>query len=131
MIDLKTVESLVVTQVDYRIKKLLQSKYPNINVTSEISDIPAAFPNICLYEENSQETGNDIYNQTVNAVNSYVHVVVTTNTSRADVKYIKGCVLDIMKYLRYTERSSDYVKSNNLHIFNMHFKRTLCPGDTF
>ena len=131
MIDLKALESIVVTQVDYRIMEQLGDRYPNLNVTSDVSDTPAKFPNICLYEENGQETGNDLNNQTVNAMRSYFHVVVTTNTSRADAMYIRGFVLDIMKYLRYTLISSDYVKSNNMHVFNMHFKRTVCPGDEF
>lgn len=131
MIDLKALESIVVTQVDYRIKSQLGERYPDLNVTSDISDAPAEFPNICLYEENEQETGNDLNNQTVNAVRSYFHVVVTTNTSRADAMYIRGFVLNIMKHLRYTLTSSDYVKRNNTHIFSMHFRRTVCPGDEF
>ena len=131
MIDLKTVESVVATQVEYRITNMLREKYPNINVTTDVSDKPASFPNICLYEENSQETANNLNNQTINALNSFFHVVVTSNTSRADAKYIRNCVMDIMKYLRYTERSSNYVKSNNLHIYNLHFKRTICSGDEF
>ena len=131
MLDLTAVESIVATQLEYRLNSILLSQYPNLNITTEQKDNPSVFPNVYIHEENSREVGNDIDNRTLNAVESYIHIVVSTNTSQAESKIVKNAVLDVMKYLRYTLRSSDSFKINNVHTYNLHFKRTLCPGDNF
>ena len=131
MLDLYNIKSIVATQLDYRLKKKLQSKYSKINVTTEKTDKTPAFPNVFITEENKREVGRDMENLTINAIESYMHIVVSTNTTQGDCDVVSNAVTEIMKRLRYTQTSSDYIKINNVQYMNLHFRRTICPGDSF
>ena len=129
MLDITAIESIVATQLEYRLKSILLRSYPELNITTEQTDNPSVFPNVYIHEENAKETGNDLENLTLNAMESHMHIVVSTNRTQAECKVVKNAVLDVMKRLRYTLRSSDSVKINNVQKYSLHFKRTFCPGD--
>ena len=76
------IQSKVFTQVSYMMKK----KYPSLNCTTKNENgLPATFPTLYLHELAPVEQGQDLTNETVNAVLSTIEIQVWTNTTETEV----------------------------------------------
>ena len=95
------IESVVFSQLQYMIKQ----SYPDLvcKTTSE-TITPATFPTLYLHETQT-ETGQDITNDSVNAVNSTIYVRVWTNTTETECKQILAAATSELKRFRYNVRS--------------------------
>ena len=66
--NLLNLESELATRIEYRVKNAIGTQFPKLNFSTEISDIPAEFPNVYIHEERLTETGNTLEGKTFNAV---------------------------------------------------------------
>lgn len=95
------IEATVFTQVQYMLKK----KYPtlNCNTTSE-TITPTQFPTMYLHEK-QEEVGQDLTNETVNAVNSTIYLRVWTNTTEKECRDILTAASQELKRFHYNVKN--------------------------
>lgn len=92
-----SIEPTVFTQVQYMLKK----KYPKLNcLTTSETITPSKFPTLYLYET-QMERGQDLTNETVNAVSSTVYIRVWTNTTEKECKAILADATMELKRFHY------------------------------
>ena len=101
------IQSKVFTQVEYMMKK----KYPKLICTTKNENgQPAKFPTLFLHELQSIEQGQDLTNETVNAVLSTIEIQVWTNTTETDCRNIIAEAVNQMKALQYNVPSMPIVE---------------------
>lgn len=95
------IEATVFTQLQYMLKK----KYPKLTcrTTSEVIT-PPQFPTLYLHEK-QDEIGQDLTNETVNAVESTIYVRVWTNTTEAECREILASATQELKRFHYNVRN--------------------------
>lgn len=92
------IQSRVFTQIQYMMKK----KYPDLNCTTRNQNgLPAIFPTLFLHELTPVERGQDLTNETVNAVLSTIEIQVWTTTTENNCRQIIGEAVTQMKKLQY------------------------------
>ena len=95
------IQSKVFTQVQYMMKK----KYPKLNCTTKNENtqtgIPDKFPTMFLHELTPIERGQDLTNETINAVLSTIEIQVWTNTTEDECRKILGEATAQMKALQF------------------------------
>lgn len=91
------IEATVFTQLQYMVKK----EYADITCkTTSETVTPATFPTLYLHET-QEETGQDLYNDAVNAVISTIYVRVWTDTTETECKEILAAASAELKRFRY------------------------------
>lgn len=104
------IQSKVLTQVEYMMKK----KYPKLICTTKNENgQPAKFPTLFLHELQSIEQGQDLTNETVNAVLSTIEIQVWTNTTETDCRNIIAEAVNQMKLLQYNITGMPIVEVND------------------
>lgn len=104
------IQSKVLTQVEYMMKK----KYPKLVCTTKNENgQPAKFPTLFLHELQSIEQGQDLTNETVNAVLSTIEIQVWTNTTETDCRNIIADAVNQMKLLQYNITGMPIVEVND------------------
>ncbi len=92
------IQSKVFTQVQYMLKK----KYPKlICTTTNESETPAKFPTLYLHELQPLEVGQDLQNESVNAIKCTIEIQVWTNTTETDCRNILDSAILEMKRFRF------------------------------
>lgn len=123
----KSIEPKVFTQIQYMLKK----KYPKLacRTTSE-TITPAYFPTLYLHETQT-ETGQDLTNESVNAVNSTIYIRVWTDTTEADCKNILVDATLELKRFNYNVKNLPSTKINDKIAFGeIMANRIIGAGDT-
>ena len=101
------IQSKVFTQVEYMMKK----KYPSLNCTTKNENgMPAKFPTLYLHELAPVEQGQDLTNETVNAVLSTIEIQVWTNTTETDCRKIIAEAVSQMKALQFNVPSMPVIE---------------------
>ena len=106
------IQSKVFTQVEYMLKK----KYPKLNCTTKNENAdgqPAKFPTLFLQELEPIERGQDLTNETINAVLSTIEIQVWTNTTETDCRNIIGEAVNQMKALQFNIIAMPFVKTTD------------------
>lgn len=104
------IQSKVFTQIQYMMKK----KYANLKCTTKNENgMPAEFPTLYLHELEPIERGQDLTNETVNAVLSTVEIQVWTNTTEDDCRKIMAEAVDQMKKLQFNIIAMPVIKTND------------------
>ena len=104
------IQSKVFTQVSYLMKK----KYPTLKTTTKNENgMPAEFPTLFLHELTAVEAGQDLTNESVNAVISTIEIQVWTNTTETDCRKIIAEAVSQMKALQYNIISMPIVEMND------------------
>lgn len=99
------IEATVFTQLEYMLTIRDKAPFPKLNCRTTSETItPAKFPTLYLHET-QEELGEDLTNETVNAVNSTLYVRVWTNTSEQDCKDILVKATEELKRLHYNVRN--------------------------
>ena len=130
--DLLQLESIITTQVKVRVTSKIGSNYPKLSFTNEISDVTPSFPNVFIQEIGNREIGNTLENNTINAVFDSIQIVVTSNTSKSDVKAVSNACILSMKELAFDKFAGPlYSKNNNIHRIDLRFRRAIGGGDKF
>lgn len=97
------IESRVFTQIQYMLVKDFPSLKGNCRTTSEVIT-PPKFPTMYLHET-QEEIGQDLTNETVNAVLSTIYIRVWTNTTEAECKQILSKATEELKRFRYNVKN--------------------------
>lgn len=121
------IEATVFTQIQYMLKK----KYPALTcrTTSEVVT-PAQFPTLYLHET-QEEVGQDLTNETVNAVISTVYIRVWTNTTEAECREILTKATNELKRLQYNVKNLPTTTLNSKIAFGeIMAKRVIGGGDS-
>ena len=96
-------ESTIFTTVQYELKTKNKAPYPNLNCTTiSQTTSPAKFPTLYLHELPAVEIGNDLVNQSVNAVRYYIEIQVFSNQSENEVRKILAAATLVMKKLMFS-----------------------------
>lgn len=127
------IEPNVFTYVDYT----LEEKGYNIFCTTEINKTnvgedgePTMFPTLYLHELQPVEQGNDLTNQTVNAVLSTIEVKIFTKT-KSECREYCGATTECMKELNFNATMLPVVTNgNDYYVGVMRFRRLVASGDS-
>ena len=104
------IQNKVITQIEYMMKK----KYPKLICTTKNENgQPAKFPTLYLHELQPVEQGQDLTNETVNAVLSTIEIMVWTNTTETDCRNIIGETVNQMKLLQFNVIGMPIVQVND------------------
>ena len=104
------IQNKVFTQIQYMMKQ----KYPKLNCTTKNQNgNPAEFPTLFLKELTPVEAGQDLTNETVNAVLSTIEIQVWTNTTENDCRNIISDAVIQMKKLQYNIVGMPVVEAGN------------------
>ena len=130
--DLLQLGSIITTQIKTRVTTKIGSKYPNLSFTDEVSDVQPSFPNVFIQEINNPEIGNSLENNTINYVDETIQIIVTTNTSKSDVKAVANACILALKEMSFSKTTGPlYSKKNNIHRIDLRFRRVIGGGDKF
>ena len=104
------IQSKVFTQIEYMMKK----EYPNLVCTTKNENgKPAQFPALFLHELTPVERGQDLTNETINAVLSTIEIQVWTNTTETDCRNIIAEAVNQMKALQFNIPEMPLVQVND------------------
>lgn len=126
-------EPLLFTKVKAEGTKLLKTKFPKIVFTNtDVNKGTPIYPCVYIHTISGFETGNDIENSTVNAVNYSMQVDVVTDSSQSDCRYISGVIGTVFRSLGFT--ISTFPISDNgsaYYRYVMRVQRVIGHGDKF
>lgn len=104
------IQGKVFNQVQYMLKKT----YPSlICTTKNESETPAKFPTLYLHELQPLEVGQDLTNDSVNAIRCTIEVQVWTNTTEADCRKIVTSAVNEMKRFKFNISALPIVQTND------------------
>ena len=92
--------------------------------------MPAEFPTLFLHELAPVELGQDLTNETVNAILATIEIQVWTNTTEDDCRNIIADALNQMKLLKFNVPEMPLVEvSDRISWGVIRCKRTIGNGD--
>ena len=104
------VQSKVFTQVSYMLKKT----YTKLNcTTSNESETPSKFPTLYLHELAPLEVGQDLTNESINAIKCTMEIQVWTNTTETDCRNILTDATLEMKRLNFNITAMPIVQTTD------------------
>ena len=121
------IQSKVFTQVQYMLKK----SYSTLNCTTKNeSETPATFPTLYLHELQPLEIGQDVTNESVNAIRCTIEIQVWTNTTEQDCRKILNFAVTEMKRLRFNISALPMVQtSEKISMGVIRASRVIGKGD--
>ncbi len=121
------IQNKVFTQIQY----MMQKKYPNLKCTTRNENgLPAEFPTLFLHELAPVELGQDLTNETVNAILATIEIQVWTNTTEDDCRSIIADALNQMKLLQFNVPEMPLVEvSDRISWGVIRCKRMIGNGD--
>lgn len=121
------IQSKVFTQVQYMLKK----SYSTLNCTTKNeSETPATFPTLYLHELQPLEIGQDVTNESVNAIRCTIEIQVWTNTTEQDCRKILNSAVTEMKRLRFNISALPMVQtSEKISMGVIRASRVIGKGD--
>ena len=121
------IQNKVFTQIQY----MMQKKYPNLKCTTRNENgLPAEFPTLFLHELAPVELGQDLTNETVNAILATIEIQVWTNTTEDDCRSIIAEALNQMKLLQFNVPEMPLVEvSDRISWGVIRCKRIIGNGD--
>ena len=126
-------ENKLYSLIKYKATKELIEDFPNITFTStdKASEV-ATFPTVYIHELPAMEVGNDLSNETINAVLETIQVDVYTNSTQKDAKDVMMVIASIMKSLRFDiGMMPEFNNGSAYYRTTARFSRVIGSGDTF
>lgn len=122
------IQSKIFTQVSYMLKKT----YPSLKCTTKNeSETPAEFPTLYLHELQPVEIGNDLTNETVNAIRCTIEIRVWTNTTEEQCTEILDSAVIEMKRFNFNISALPLVKTTDkISLGVIRCSRIIGSGDT-
>ena len=95
-------------QVYTKVAQELRSRFPNISIDSDISNVPASFPHVCLYEaDNSVDTphtsGEKEMDQITFTVEVYSNKAVGKKTEAKKIMNAIDAIMFLMNFVRLSK----------------------------
>lgn len=104
------IQSKVFTQVEYMLKK----KYSDLKCTTRNeNETPAEFPTLYLHELQPLEVGQDLTNETVNAIRCTIEIQVWVNTTEQNCRNILNDATLEMKRLHFNISAMPIVQTTD------------------
>lgn len=125
------IEESVLTQLDYMLAQRTDAPYPNLVVTSANQNQVTAFPTLYIHELSPVEAGNDLNNQTINAVLETIEIQIWTNETEAECRQLMSAAIIEMKRMRFNCTAFPNIQTDNKIAFGIaRFRRMIGSGDT-
>ena len=125
------IEESVLTQLDYMLAQRTDAPYPSLVVTSANQNQVTAFPTLYIHELSPVEAGNDLNNQTINAVLETIEIQIWTNETEAECRQLMSAAILEMKRMRFNCTAFPNIQTDNKIAFGIaRFRRIIGSGDT-
>lgn len=125
------IEEAILTQLDYMLAQRQDAPFPNLVCTSANQNQLTAFPTMYVHELEPIETGNDLENQTVNAVIETIEIQCWTNETEAECRRLMAAAIVEMKRMRFNCTAFPNIQTDNKIAFGIaRFRRVIGSGDT-
>lgn len=125
------IEESVLTQLDYMLAQRTDAPYPSLVVTSANQNQVTAFPTLYIHELSPVEAGNDLNNQTINAVLETIEIQIWTNETEAECRQLMSAAILEMKRMRFNCTAFPNIQTDNKIAFGIaRFRRMIGSGDT-
>jgi hypothetical protein len=125
------IEESVLTQLDYMLAHRTDAPYPSLVVTSANQNQVTAFPTLYIHELSPVEAGNDLNNQTINAVLETIEIQIWTNETEAECRQLMSAAILEMKRMRFNCTAFPNIQTDNKIAFGIaRFRRMIGSGDT-
>lgn len=114
----------------YHVTKL-RKDFPGIVVNRDVKPFkPSEFPAVFYNVVSIAERGEDLNNQTINAVEMTLEVTVYTNTNLPQNKEISGRIVSLFKDLGFkVPMMPAYENSGNIYVSISRYRRVIGAGD--
>lgn len=129
--DLLNIESTMATRIEYRVKRAIIDQFPNINFTTEVSDIPATFPCVYVHEERMNEAGHTLEGKDIHVMDFAIQLVIRTNTKKSDCLIVRNACINAIKADGFRVIINEPQKINNVFQCTLHFYGVRGAGDIF
>lgn len=129
--NLLNIENEMATRIEYRVKRDIGTQFPNINFTTEVSDIPAEFPNVYIHEEMNTELAHTLSGKDFHASDFAIQLVIKTNTTKSDCLIVRNSCINAIKADGFRVVINEPQKINNVYQCTLHFYGVRGAGDTF
>ncbi len=127
------IQSRVFTQVEYMMRK----KYPYLFCTTKDENTfgdngsPREFPTLYLQELTPVETGQDLTNETINAIICTIEIHVWTDTTETECRDIIADAASEMKKMHFNLTGMPFVQANDKIAWGViRCRRIVASGDT-
>lgn len=125
------IESRIFTQISYMLTERENAPYPDMKCTTVSQNTVVNFPTMYIHELQPVETGNDLVNQTVNAVLSTFEIQVWDNVSEKNCKDILTAAILEMKKLGFSVTMFPNVTTDSKIAWGVaRFRRMIGAEDT-
>jgi hypothetical protein len=125
------IEETILTQLDYMLAQRQDAPFPNLVCTSANQNQVTAFPTMYVHELEPVETGNDLVNQTINAVIETIEIQCWTNETEEECRRLMSAVILEMKRMRFNCTAFPNIQTDNKIAFGIaRFRRVIGSGDT-
>lgn len=124
-------EETILTQLDYMLAQRADAPFPNLVVTSANQNQVTAFPTLYIHELSPVETGNDLNNQSVNAVIETIEIQIWTNETEEECRRLMSAAIVEMKRMRFNCTAFPNIQTENKVAFGVaRFRRMIGNADT-
>jgi len=125
------IESTILTNLSYMLTERQDAPFPNLVVTSTNQNQVTAFPTLYIHELTPVEAGNDLNNQTINAVLETIEIQIWTNDTEAECRQLMSAAIVEMKRMRFNCTAFPNIQTDNKIAFGIaRFRRMIGSGDT-
>lgn len=131
-----SLENKIFTIIQTRALKALKTDYPNIFFTqdAEPDDTTSHFPTVFIHFLPHAEMGNDLDNQSINAIMSTIQIEVTCSKDQKQngARQVAWAIVDEFKKLRYNVVLTPEIRNtgNDTHQVVARVRRVVGAGDT-
>lgn len=124
-------EEQIFTQVDYMLTLKPDAPFPNLTCTTANQNSKTVFPTLYLHELEPVEAGQDLNNQSVNAVVETIEIQVWTNETEEICREILSAAITEMKRMRFNVTGFPNVHTDNKIALGIaRFRRLIGQGDS-
>lgn len=124
-------EESVLTQLDYMLAQRADAPFPSLVVTSANQNQVTAFPTLYIHELSPVEAGNDLNNQSINAVIETIEIQIWTNETEEECRRLMSAAIVEMKRMRFNCTSFPNIQTENKVAFGVaRFRRIIGSADT-
>lgn len=125
------IESRIFTQISYMLTERENAPYPDMKCTTVSQNTVVNFPTMYIHELQPVEMGNDLVNQTVNAVLSTFEIQVWDNVSEKNCRDILTASILEMKKLGFNVTMFPNVTTDSKIAWGVaRFRRMIGAEDT-
>lgn len=125
------IEESVLTQLDYMLAQRTDAPFPNLVCTSANQNQVTAFPTLYIHELTPVEAGNDLNNQSINAVIETIEIQIWTNETEEECRRLMSAAIVEMKRMRFNCTAFPSIQTDNKIAFGVaRFRRMIGNADT-